>query len=99
MTIDVRLKRVTKNELIELYNNSRNIKECKKFSGVKYYCEEPIAMLSKLYGLQVSNLWFINENNELIYNIDENIYIDLILYDKKESLTKDVFVEEWIYDK
>ena len=99
MTIDVRLKRVTKNELIELYNNSRNIKECKNFSGVKYYCEEPIAMLSKLYGLQVSNLWFINENNELIYNTDENIYIDLNLYDKKESLTKDVFVEEWIYDK
>lgn len=99
MTIDVRLKRVSKNELIEIYNKSRNIKECRKFIGIKYYCKEPIVILNKSYGLQVSNLWFINGNNELIYDMKENIYINLNLYDKKESLTKDVFVEECIYAK
>lgn len=99
MAIDVRLKRVSKNELIELYNKSRNIKECRKFISIKYYCKEPIVILNKSYGLQVSNLWFINKKNELIYNTDENIYIDLDLYDINKSLTKDVFVGEWIYNK
>lgn len=98
MIIDVSLKRVSKNELIELYNKSRNIKECRKFIGIKYYCKEPIVILNKRYGLQVSNLWFINGNNELIYDIKENIYINLNLYDTNESLTKDVFVGEWIYN-
>ena len=98
MTIDVRLKRVSKNELIELYNKSRNIKECRKFIGIKYYCKEPIVILNKSYGLQVSNLWFINGNNELIYDIKKNIYINLNVYDTNESLTKDVFVGEWIYN-
>ena len=96
---DIRLKRVSKNELIELYNNSRYTQECRKFRGIKYYCKKPIVILNKSYGLQVSNLWFINENNELIYDINENIYINLNLYDKKESLTKDIFVGEWIFNE
>ena len=98
MKIDVRLKRATKNELIELYNNAKNIRDCKKFKNIKYYCEEPIVIFNKSYGLQVSNLWFINGNNELIYDIKENMYINLNLYDTNESLTKDVFVGEWIYN-
>lgn len=99
MIIDIKLKRVSKNELIELYNESDNIQECRKFYDIKYYCKEPIVIFNKVYGLQVSNLWFINKNNELIYDIKKNIYINLNLYDKKKSLIKDVFVGRWIYNE
>lgn len=99
MIIDIKLKRVSKNELIELYNESDNIQECRKFYDIKYYCKEPIVILNKSYGLQVSKLWFINEKDELIYDIMENIYVNLNLYDKKKSLTKDIFIGEWIYNE
>lgn len=96
---EIRLKRVSQNELIELYNDSYNIQECRKYKSIKYYCKEPIVILNKSYGLRVSNLWFINENNNLVYDIKENIYVDLNLYDKNESITKDIFIGEWVYNE
>ena len=79
--------------LKELYKNSTKIRKSNKYKGIKYFCLEPI-IIDRNEDFFVSKEWFMNDNNELIYEEKSNRYFNLELFEKNESVVKNVYILE-----
>ncbi len=89
----INLKRVSSEYLKNLYKNSNNIKNSRKYKNIKYYCLEPI-IIERDKEIYVSKEWCINSNDELIYIIEKNRYFNLEMYNNDESFVSDVYIIE-----
>lgn len=89
----MKTKKINSEFLKDLYKNSVNIKKSRKYKGIKYFCLEPI-IIEKKEDFSVSNEWFINNHNELIYEEKNNRYFNLEMFKKNESAVKNVYILE-----
>ena len=89
----IKTKKINSEFLKDLYKNSVNIKKSRKYKGIKYFCLEPI-IIDRSENFFVSKEWFINNNNELIYEEKSNRYFNLELFEKNESVVKNVYILE-----
>lgn len=88
----INLKRVDSEYLKNLYKNSNNIKNSRKYKNIKYYCKEPI-IIECDKEVYISKEWFINLHDELIYD-RKNRYFNLGMYNNNESFINDVYIIE-----
>lgn len=69
----------------------------KKNMGEKVFaCTSNPLFFTTLDGEKVvTNEWFVNENNELIYDIKKNKWVNMGMYEKNESnVTNDIYYFE-----
>lgn len=93
MKNEIKLKKMCSENLKELYKNSTKIRKSNKYKGIKYFCLEPI-IIDRNEDFFVSKEWFMNDNNELIYEEKSNRYFNLELFEKNESVVKNVYILE-----
>lgn len=89
----IKIKKMCSENLKELYKNSTKIRKSNKYKGIKYFCLEPI-IIDRNEDFFVSKEWFMNDNNELIYEEKSNRYFNLELFEKNESIVKNVYILE-----
>lgn len=89
----IKIKKMCSENLKELYKNSTKIRKSNKYKGIKYFCLEPI-IIDRNEDFFVSKEWFMNDNNELIYEEKSNRYFNLELFEKNESVVKNVYILE-----
>lgn len=89
----MKTKKINSEYLKDLYKNSINIRKSRKYKGIKYFCLEPI-IIEKKEDFSVSNEWFINNHNELIYEEKTNKYFNLEMFENDESIVKNVYILE-----
>ena len=89
----IKTKKINSEYLKKLYKISTNIRKSRKYKGIKYFCLEPI-IIEKKENLSVSNEWFINSHNELIYEEKTNKYFNLEMFENDESVVKNVYILE-----
>ena len=89
----IKTKKINSEYLKDLYKNSINIRKSRKYKGIKYFCLEPI-IIEKKENFSVSNEWFINSHNELIYEEKTNKYFKLEMFENNESAVKNVYILE-----
>ena len=93
MKNEIKIKKMCSENLKELYKNSTRIRKSNKYKGIKYFCLEPI-IIDRNEDFFVSKEWFMNDNNELIYEEKSNRYFNLELFEKNESVVKNVYILE-----
>lgn len=93
MKNEIKIKKMCSENLKELYKNSTKIRKSNKYKGIKYFCLEPI-IIDRNEDFFVSKEWFMNDNNELIYEEKSNRYFNLELFEKNESVVKNVYILE-----
>lgn len=93
MKNEIKTKKISSENLKELYKNSTKIRKSRKYKGIKYFCLEPI-IIEKKENFSVSNEWFINSHNELIYEEKDNKYFNLEMFENDESIVKNVYILE-----
>lgn len=89
----IKTKKINSEFLKNLYKNSINIRKSRKYKGVKHFCLEPI-IIEKKEDFSISNEWFINSHNELIYEEKNNRYFNLEMFENDESIVKNVYILE-----
>lgn len=87
----IKTKKINSEYLKNLYKNSINIKKTRKYKGIKHFCLESI-IIEKEENFSVSNEWFINSHNELIYEEKSNKYFNLEMFENNESVVKNVYI-------
>lgn len=89
----IKTKKINSEFLKDLYKNSINIRKSRKYKGIKYFCLEPI-IIDRNEDFFVSEEWFINNHNELIYEEKTNKYFNLEMFENNESTVKNVYILE-----
>lgn len=89
----IKTKKINSEYLKNLYKNSINIKKSRKYKGIKHFCLDPI-IIDRNEDFFVSKEWFINNNNEIIYEEKNNRYFNLEMFENNESVVKNVYILE-----
>lgn len=96
----MKLKRVTVQELREIYKNNKGA-PCKRYLEISHYCNVPL-IVKKRQKTILTLSWFLKDTEddfELIYKASTNDYCNLNKYEEGESYISDIYVfDEQIHE-
>lgn len=97
----MQLRRVTAQELREIYNSNKGAK-CKRYLGISHYCNVPLIVKREKRYTVFTLSWFLKDDGnyfELIDNASKNDYCNLKMYEIGESYVTDIYVFDEKIDK